>query len=197
MTDTQIMLDQAISDYLLWMISKGYADSTCIHYEQVLKHFLLFVSQKAIPWDAAFTFDTLKKFQKESGLTHAWTAPRGLCRYLFNHNRIKRPIEKPIQKLPEIHEQYLAYYAKARQVHHCHILRTRNTMAAFNHYLKSRKIKLAAIKIEQIDAFLAERNAKFTPVTRQNERSNLRGFLRYLYQERKILHKDLSPALSR
>jgi integrase/recombinase XerD len=192
MTDTRIMLEQAISDYLLWMISKGYADKTCIHYEQVLKHFLLFVSQKPIGWDAVFTFETIKQFQKETGLTHAWTAPRGLCRYLFEHDQIKRPIERPVEKIPEIYEQYLAYYAKTRQVQHCQMLRTRNTLAAFNAYLKSKKIKPAGIKIEQIDAFLAKRNAKFTPVVRQNQRSNLRGFLRYLYQQRKILHKDLS-----
>jgi hypothetical protein len=87
------MLEQAISDYLLWMISNGYANSTFIHYEQVLNHFLRFINQRAIPWDAVFTLDMLKDFQKESGLTHASTPVRGLSRYLFQQNRIPRPIK--------------------------------------------------------------------------------------------------------
>jgi len=105
-------LKKAIHDYLLWMISNGYANSTFIHYEQVLMHFLRFISQKTIPWDAVFTFDTLKCFQEESGLTHASTPVRGLSRYLFQQDIIPRPIEKPIQRLPEIYEEYLRYYKK-------------------------------------------------------------------------------------
>jgi hypothetical protein len=77
-------LEKAVSDYLLWMISNGYADSTCMRYEQALKHFLYFITQMAIPWDAVFTFETLKSFQKESGLTHASNPIRGLSRYLFS-----------------------------------------------------------------------------------------------------------------
>jgi site-specific recombinase XerD len=177
------------------MISNGYANSTFIHYEQVLNHFLRFINKRAIPWDAVFTFYTLEDFQEESGLTHASTPVRGLSRYLFQQNRISRPIEKPIQGLPEIYEGYLLYYEKTRQVHHLNILRARNTLSALNCYLEELNIGLSYIRIEHVDDFLSKHNARFTATTRQNQRSNLRGFLRYLYQDRGILRRDLGPLI--
>jgi len=37
-------LKQAVDDYLLWMISSGYADATIKSYEQILNHFVDFVA---------------------------------------------------------------------------------------------------------------------------------------------------------
>ena len=188
-------LEKAVSDYMLWMISKGYADSTCMRYQQVSNHFAHYIIQRAIPWDAVFTFDTLKDFQKESGFILASHAVRGLSRYLFKQNKILRPIEKPIQKLPEIYEDYLLYYAKTRQVYHLQILRSRRTLQALNDYLARHNIKLPNIRIEHIDAFLSERNVNFTPITRQNQRSNVRQFLSYLYHQRRILKRNFAPLI--
>ena len=188
-------LKKAIDDYLLWMISNGYADSTTMRYEQALKHFFYFINQQAIPWEDIFTFETLKDFQKKSGLIHASHSVRGLSRYLFEQNRIRRSIERPIQKLPEIYEDYLLYYAKTRQVCHFQLLRSRRTLQALNDYLARHNIKLLNIRIEHIDAFLSERNVKFTPTTCQNQRSNARQFLKYLYRERKMLKRDLAPLI--
>ena len=188
-------LKKAIDDYLAWMISKNYAESTCIRYQRILKYFFVFISQKAICWEDVFTFNTLKDFQKESGLIRASNPVRGLSRYLFEQNRIQRPIEKPIQKLPEIYEDYLLYYAKTRQVYHLQLLRSRRTLQALNDYLARHNIKLPNISIEHIDAFLSERNVNFTPITCQNQRSNVRQFLRYLYQERRILKRNLAPLI--
>ena len=109
-------LQRAISDYLLWMISEDYSDSTWRIYERVLNHFLLFISRRAIASDAVFTFDTLNAFQKESKFTHVSGALRGLSRYLFEQKMISRPIEKQCHELPEIYEEYLSYYAKTGQV---------------------------------------------------------------------------------
>ncbi|MCJ7541254.1 MAG: tyrosine-type recombinase/integrase [Desulfobacterales bacterium] len=188
-------LEKAIDDYLAWMISKNYAKSTCIRYHQILKYFFVFISQKAICWEDVLTFNTLKDFQKESGLIRASNPVMGLSRYLFEQNKIQHPIEKPIQKLPEIYEDYLLYYAKTRQVHHLQILRSRRTLQALTDYLARHNIKLPNIRIEHIDAFLSERNVNFTPITRQDQRSNVRQFLRYLYQERRILKRNLAPLI--
>ena len=188
-------LEKAVSDYLLWMISNGYADSTSMRYQQILTYFSRFITQRAIPWDAVFTFDTLKGFQKESGLIRASNPVRGFSRYLFEQNRIQRPIEKPIQKLPEIYEDYLLYYAKTRQVHHLQILRSRRTLQALTDYLARHNIKLPNIRIEHIDAFLSERNVNFTPITRQDQRSNVRQFLSYLYHQRRILKRNFAPLI--
>ena len=188
-------LKKAISDYLLWMISNGYADSTCMQYHRILKYFSVFISQKAICWKDIFTFNTFNDFQKEIGLSHASNPVRGLSRYLFEQNKIQRPIEKPIQKLPEIYEDYLLYYAKTRQIHHFQLLRSRRTLQALNDYLAKHSIKLPNIRIEHIDTFLSERNVNFTAITRQNQRSNVRQFLGYLYHQRRILKRNLAPLI--
>ena len=188
-------LEKAIGDYLLWMISNGYADTTCMQYLRILKYFLVFIDQKTICWENIFTLKTFDDFQKEIGPIHVSNPVRGLSRYLFEQNKIQRPIEKPIQKLPEIYEDYLLYYAKSRQVHHLQILRSRRTLQALNDYLARYNIKLPDIRIEHIDAFLSERNVNYTPITRQNQRSNVRQFLKYLYQERRILKRNLEPLI--
>ena len=188
-------LKKAIDDYLVWMISKNYAESTCIRYHRILKYFFVFISQKAICWEDVITFNTLKDCHKESGLIRASNPVMGLSRYLFEQNKIQRPIEKPIQKLPEIYEDYLLYYAKTRQVYHLQILRSRRTLQALNDYLARHNIKLPNIRIEHIDAFLSERNVNFTPITRQNQRSNVRQFLTYLYQEHRILKRNLAQLI--
>lgn len=187
-------LEKAIDDYLAWMISKNYAESTCIRYQRILKYFFIFISPKAICWEDVFTFNTLKDFQTKIGLSHVSSPVRGLSQYLFEQNRIQRPIEKPVQKLPEIYEDYLLYYAKIRQVHHFQILRSRRTLQALNDYLARHNIKLPDVCIEHIDTFLSERNVNFTPITRQNQRSNVRQFVGYLYQCR-ILKRDLAPLI--
>lgn len=187
-------LQRAISDYLLWMISEDYSHSIWKIYERVLNHFLLFVSRRAIGWDAVFTFDTLNAFQKASKLTHVSSAVRGLSRYLFEQKMISRPLEKQCHELPEIYEEYLSYYAKTGQVQQSHVLRTRGILSALHDYLERRAIKLNTIKIEQLDEFLAKHNAHYAPATHRKNRSCLRGFLRYLYQEHRI-HRDLAPLL--
>jgi site-specific recombinase XerD len=194
MTDTETMLEQAISDYLLWMISEDYSHSTWKIYELVLNHFLLFIGRRAIAWNAVFTFETLKAFQKESKLTHVSAAVRGLSRYLFEQKMIPRPIEKKRHELPEIYEEYLTYYAKTGQVQQSHVLHTRGILSALHDYLEKRAIKLNTIEIGQLDDFLAKHNAHYAPVTRRKKRSCLRGFLTYLYEEHRI-HRNLAPLL--
>jgi site-specific recombinase XerD len=158
-----------------------------------LRHFLRFVNDRSIPFEAVFTPDTLAAFRKETRLTHLLSAITGLSRRLFEQGSIPRPIEKPHEKLPEVYEEYLLYYAKSRQVHPAGIVRARKMLTSLNHCLERSQVDLGAIRIEQVDAFLADYGARFTPVTKQNHRSSLRGFLRYLYQERGILKKNLAP----
>jgi site-specific recombinase XerD len=60
-------------------------------------------------------------------------------------------------------------------------------------YLERCNIKLSRIHIEQIDAFCAELNPGFSQQTGKIYRTYIRGFLKYLYQQRKILKRDLAP----
>ncbi|MFH1458466.1 MAG: tyrosine-type recombinase/integrase [Candidatus Omnitrophota bacterium] len=188
-------LKQAICDYLLWMISSGYAKSSWNHYERVLNHFSSFVSRREIPWEDIFTLDTLKAFQQESGLTSISSAIKGLSRYLFKQGKISCPLQKKPARLPEVYEEYLIYYAKLKEPHPLLVLRSRRVLSAFFTYLKKAKVPLPNLEVKHLDAFLAEYNAPFVPQTRQNHRSCLRGFLDYLYHEPKIVKRDLAHLL--
>ncbi len=186
------MLEQAIDDYLQWMATNGYANSTREKNKQMLNSFLSFIRCRRFNWDEIFTLDTLKLFQKVRRIKHVH-AITGLARYLFEHKRIRHPIQKQCQLLPDIYEQYLIYYKKSRQASRRKIKQIRRVLVSFNNYLKKSDIKLSAIKIEHIDAFMAEFNTRFSSQTCRVYRSYLRGFLKYLYMERRILSRDLAP----
>jgi len=97
--------------------------------------------------------------------------------------------------LPEIYNEYLNYYLKVRQVHINYVKKIRRVLMAFHNYLEKLEIKLPNVKIEQIDSFWSEFNSGFTPKTFKIYRSYLRGFLKYLYYECKILKKDIAPLI--
>jgi len=187
------MLEKAVSDYLSWMISQGYAAATLKDHKRVLERFVSYVKRKKVPWETVFTSETLMAFKDENKSIRT-SALRSLSEYLYEEKRIPSAITEPLKQLPMIYEQYLVYYKKSRQVAYLQIRRTRRVLSALNDYLKKNKIKLLSIKIEQLDAFLADYNTKYTPVVRQNNRSCLRGLLQYLYQERKI-NRNLAPLL--
>jgi len=193
MTDKDsITLKQAIRDYLGWMASEGYSPKTYEGYRRLLNKFLFFISPKGMPWDEIFTLDTLKAFQQERNLNYV-PAVRGLSRYLFEQKRISQPIQTQRVPLPEIYEDYLLSYEKSREGYHSQIVHIRRLLSAFNDFLERLEITLPTIRIEHIDAFLAHFTVTFAPGTCRLCRSFLRGFLKYLYQERKIVPKDLAP----
>lgn len=187
------MLEQAINDYLLWMISKKYAESTWKHYERILKHFLRFVNRQSIASNNVFTLDTLNAFQEHSGFAGVTAAVRGLSRYLFQQGKISRPIKRQRQRLPETYEAYLDHCKKIRQMHRHNIHRITAVLSALNEYLKRLRIALAGLRIEHIDGFVVEYNAHYSPKTCRINRSYVRGFLTYLYHQRSILSRDLAP----
>jgi len=184
-------LKQAVDDYLLWMISSGYADATIKNYEQILNHFVAFIARHKIGWDQIFSSKNLHGFDQSTKAELA--AVRGLCRYLVKQKRIVAPIEKEKYQLADIYETYLYYYATARQVNNRRIQSIRRVLAVFQDYLENKKIKLNALTIEHLDAFFAEFNGGFSPATCQAYRSIVRGFLSYLFHQRQIIKRDLAP----
>lgn len=189
---SDILLEQAIRDYLLWMIDKGYTHQTWSLYERLLVHFSVYIDQQSIAWENIFTFETMEAFQKECEITRVSMAIRGLARYLHAQQRIPLPLKKQPHKLPCIYEEYLRYYAKTRQAAPEKTPGIRRVLTALHKYLTKEKIQLTAVRIEHLDAVLAEHNAELTPEIRRTRRSWLRGFLRYLYQVRGMLPKDLA-----
>ncbi len=83
-----ILLEQAIRDYLLWMIDKGYTHQTWSLYERLLVHFSVYIDQQSIAWENIFTFETVEAFQKVCKITRVSMAIRGLARYLHAQQRI-------------------------------------------------------------------------------------------------------------
>jgi site-specific recombinase XerD len=187
----KVTLKRDIDEYLQSMLSNGYSFRTCDTYRNELNHFFLFIIRKQIGWNDIFTLNTLKDFQKSK--QDSGSGVRGLWQYLFEQKRIQQPIDPPHRKLPDPYEDYLLYYYQTRKVSSIKLVRIRRVLCAFHDYLEGHNIKLASIRIEQIDAFLAQFFAPFSPVTRQTYRSYLRGFLKYLYNPRRIIRKDLAP----
>jgi site-specific recombinase XerD len=167
-------LKQAIRDYIQWMASEGYSPKTCQAYRLELSKFLLFISREDIAWDEIFALHTLKVFEQERNLKSV-PAIRGLSMYLFQQKKISQPIKRRSYPLP------------------AQVVNVRRLLFAFNDFLEILNVNLPNIKIVHIDAFLAEFTANFSPGTCRLYRSFLRGFLRYLYYERKVLEKDLAP----
>jgi integrase/recombinase XerD len=187
------MLEQAIGDYLEWMIASGYAESGLKAYEKILKRFLCFVREKEIAWDDIFTWDTLRAFQGRKPSTEVNRVIKKFACYLLEQKRIKRSLKGQYYKLPEIYEQYVAYYEKTHQVPPGKMISIQRVLSAFNEYLEDSKITLSHIKIEEIDAFLAEFTRPFKQSTCRLYRSYLRGFLSYLYHQKRIVRRDLAP----
>jgi integrase/recombinase XerD len=96
-------------------------------------------------------------------------------------------------ELPRIYEEYLIYYEQIKQVSSTQVKMVRAVLASFHDYLEKSQIHLCSLKIEHLDAFLARFHERFAVGTRRVHRSYLRGFLRYLYHQRAILHTDLAP----
>jgi integrase/recombinase XerD len=184
-------LKPAVDDYLLWMISSNYADATIKNYEQALKHFVDFIIGHKISWDQIFSSANLNRFDQITKAEIA--AVRGLCRYLMKQKRITAPIEKENYPLPTVYEQYLNYYATTRHAANRRIKSIRRVLFAFDGYLENNKIKLAALTIEQIDAFFADFTTGFSPSTGKVYRSIVRGFLSYLFHQGQVLKRDLAP----
>ena len=108
---------------------------------------------------------------------------------------IRETLRKPKYQtdLPEIYDEYLIYYEQRQQIPHRLIKATKSVLVSFHDYLGKHKIDLPSLGIEQIDAFLAEFFKNLAPATQRSRRSMIRGFLRYLYHERRIIRRDLAP----
>ena len=187
-------LKQAIGDYLQWMKSVGYARKTRQSYQAQLNQFVCFIKNRTISWQELFTSNSLECFKKIRGQSSV-PAINGLSRYLFSQGKIPKPLArktKPVD-LPKIYEDYLAYQQTYRQATVRQISNIKRVLAAFDQYLQTHKIDLCSLKIEQVDAFVAEFFAPFAAASCRIYRCMLRGFLKYLYHERNIIKRDLAP----
>jgi site-specific recombinase XerD len=191
------MLAKAILNYLCQLKSnkahKG--GRSVVRFTEILTDFLIYTIRQDVACKDMFTFDTFIKFRNSSGLKKAAHALIGLSGYLHDNGRIPAPLQIPHYQiqLPDIYEQYLRYLEQARAVSKGSIKGARRVLASFHDYLETVKIDLCALKIEHLDLFMAK--FKVAPNTRRIYLQHLRGFLKYLHYEMKILRKDLASLL--
>ena len=187
------MLKQAIEDYLLWMIDKGYSVDTWKRKEYTLGCFSFYIKKHHIPWENIFTSCTVADFIKQhTSRRYAKQATEGLWRYLLVQGKVKQPLIKK-KPLPCVYEDYLIYYGA--KVAFNQVKTARRILSALNYYLLEHNITLSTMNISNLDKFLADYTTFFKPRVRQNNRHNLIGFLRYLY-DRRILKKNLATLLT-
>jgi integrase/recombinase XerD len=166
-------------------------------YGQILIEFVIFSIHNDIGWDDMFTFETFRDYRKRTHLRNTSHALVGLSSYLHDKGTIPQPLKIPNYqfRLPDIYEQYLLYLQQTRESSKGNLRLTRRVLASLHQNLEKNAISLASVKIEHLDAFLAEFNKPFASRTRKSYRYHLRGFLRYLYFQRGILRIDLAPLL--
>lgn len=200
MADNDIKtLRQAILDYLAWVNSgeQYRGNPSNIRYREILIDFLFFAIHKEIAWKEMFTIDTLKAFQIDSGYKGVCRAIKVFSEYLYTQGKIDQPIEFPKPQpqipLPDLYEHYLLYLQQSLQVSPGYLRQVRRILILLYKYLQRAKIELPELKIEHLDAFMAEFKVAHSAI--RVYRYYLRGFLKYLYHERGIIRKDLAPLL--
>jgi len=185
-------LDQAIADYLLWMIDQDYSHSTWSFYNRILERFSKYAHDMA--WKTVFSEATLVDFGRQCRLVQFAPPIRGLARYLYKHKRLKYSMDIKEVRLPEVYKRYLEYYQKTRQVCRLQVLNTRRVLVLFSDWMTGKKIRLRDFDIRHADNFLAEVSYSYAPETRQRHCSVLRGLFSRLYHQ-KIIRRDLAPLL--
>ena len=194
MTDEDIrMLDQAIVGYSKW-VKVGPKTK---NYNQTLMDFHIFAINRDMVWEKMFTFETLEAFAKYSRFENANRALVSLSAYLSSHGKIDHPLEIPSSRiqnkipLPGLYEEFL--HKQSLRVSDKYIRDIRNHLYHFHAYLEKNHIGLSSLSIERVDAFMA--TFKVARATLRNYRHRLKGFLHYLYREKKLLKKDLGSLL--
>ena len=186
-------LNQAIADYLLWMIDQGYSRSTRSFYSRVLARYVQFAG--SMDWTTVFSTETMAGFGRECRLVQFEPPIRGLARYLFKHDRLAKSLDTKEVLLPVVYQRYLEYYQKTRQVCRLQVLNTRRVLALFCGWITEEDIKLSDFTIDDADRFQAEVSNTYRFKTREHHRCVLRGLFRWLYQQ-KIIRRDLAPLVT-
>ncbi len=189
-------LIRAVADYLRWMKAVNYSSASQHLHQVQIEQFLDFVKSRRLDWQQLFSVNTREHFKNTSGL-RTTAAANALSRYLVEKGHIKMPLPQhpSPRKLAGIFEEYLHFRQDSRQTNVRQLNAIRRVLSALCDYFNQHGITPARLRIEDLDAFMAEFCQPFLPGTCRNYRTIVRGFLTYLYQQRGILKKDLAPLL--
>jgi len=190
-------LTQAVVDYLGWLTATGNSKRLRENHDQTLIAFLVFALQKQLSWENMFSLDTLRLFGKHcASLADAIHVLTSFTDYLYEEGTIAEPLEVPHDSilLPDIYEKYLLYLQQEKTVCKVLVTSSRRVLAALNEYLDQHAIDLSKLNIQHVDDFMSEFTQPFSNVTRGIYRSQIRGFLKYIHQE-KVIQKDIAHLL--
>lgn len=103
--------------------------------------------------------------------------------------------KKAVSGLPQIYEDYLAWYVMRHEPCEEQVKMIRAVLLQFYVYLQSCKVHLNSLRIEEVDGFFNTHYLGCARATKRLYRTFVRGFLSYLYHERQVLQKDLAPLI--
>jgi len=178
-------LSEAISEYLLWLIDAEYAESTIYLHERTLNHFQNYIGSSTDSLDAILSSENIIGYANNCTLKKGTMSVWSLARYLYRHEKITElPCRNP-KNLSPLYETFLSYSTTNGSISAERINGCRKTLQLFSSWLAREGTDLKKLRIEQVDCFLSDISKSYAPATMQRHRSFLRGFLKWLYQEKK------------
>jgi integrase/recombinase XerD len=194
--DSHKLMD-AILTYTEWLKSTEDCKGVPSHLRHIpiLTDFLIFIFNRGTAWDEIFTFETFDAFRAYRGNKGDFGALKALSHYLFTQGRIDRPLQskKPTPPLPDIYEEYIFHRSQGLNNSPPRLNQIRRVLRSFNEYLEKNKIPFSNLKIEHCDAFMT--TFKVAEYSRRLYGYCLKGFLKYLYHEKKIIPRDLAQLI--
>jgi integrase/recombinase XerD len=189
-TEQRLLL--AIADYGEWLKLNNYTPRTRRNHLTMLRNFQSYVKTKEIGWEEIFTQKTLQGFRRIYRHRLASTSVCAMARHLYGPIGLGKLKSKVPQKLPQVFEDYLTQFESGgRKVDIFRYKDMRRALYALHNYLNEHEVQLGNLRIEHVDAYLKSKIKK--PTTGRFQRSCVRGFLRYLYWDKKLLSRDLAP----
>ena len=114
------MLVESILGYMDWIkiMEAHRGRPSSLRYSQTLMDFIVFIIRKNIAYKDVFTLDTINAFKAYSGYKSADRAIKALSEYLYDQEKIDRPLQipRPQIPLPDLYEDYLVFLQNIRQV---------------------------------------------------------------------------------
>jgi integrase/recombinase XerD len=188
--NTELLLREAVSDYLSLSKENGCTKPFYKHHKRVLTYFTEFAVAKKLTLDQIFLPKTLQAFRKESPIRSPKKPVRCLSHFLHQKGVINRTLEETSIKLPDIYKKHLVE-RKQYLKHNRNYLKDKRALIHFHKYLSDHSIALMDLRIEHVDTFLAQLCKGLKSKTQKGYYSSLRKFLKYLYHN-SMLKRDLS-----
>jgi hypothetical protein len=188
-------LRKLTDEYLMFMIEKGFSDRTVGTHEWILRHFKTFAADLGLPGEKAVLPENRAAFLDRCKLTKARGVIVKFSQWLEETGVVEKTPDATPAPLPDVFERYVERFRKTRSVKDSRIIQIRKELGNLNAWLKDRRIRLRDLKIGQVDEFLRFRTRGLAPSTCSDVRSVLKGFLRHLHIEEKLIRRDLASMI--